>query len=210
RVGDGAHHERLRKPRHAHEQRMTAGEQRHQDLVDGVALPHDPSAHLRPQLTQSGDQLFFVVRPHSSNDRTVGGTARRLHYTASDRLVKLKSRAFTVGMTTSPPPSVPANRMAGPIASMLLSMNSGESLKRKLRTAFVTLPFSMRKTPSRVRPVYIAVRGSTSRRYHSRVMSRPRGVEAIISSVLVGPPIIFTVVGNPVAVLFCFFAQNRE
>jgi hypothetical protein len=35
----------------------------------------------------------------------------------------------------------------------LLSMNRGESLKRKFFTALVIFPFSMRKVPSRVSPV---------------------------------------------------------
>src|SRR5437867_12093709 len=57
-------------------------------------------------------------------------------YTASDKLVKLKSFTLIGGTTTAPPASVPANRTGLPIASKLFSINNGESLKRKFLTAF--------------------------------------------------------------------------
>src|SRR5687768_14963343 len=131
-------------------------------------------------------------------------------YTASDRLVKLKSRTLSGGITTAPPASVPATRIGRPSISRLLSMNSGDSLKRRLRIALAIFPFSMRKVPSRVRPVYSTVRGSTSRRYHSLVTRMPRGVERIISSIDAVPPSIFTELGKPVGVVLFFCAQNRE
>src|SRR5262249_16392587 len=61
-------------------------------------------------------------------------------HTASDKLVKLKSCTLMAGMTTSPPASVPATRSARPSPSRLLSMKSGDSLKRKFFTAFDSLP----------------------------------------------------------------------
>jgi len=82
-------------------------------------------------------------------------------YTASDRLVKLKSFALIAGITTAPPPSEPAMRTAGLRASRFDSRNSGDSLNRKFLIAFETLPFSMRNVPSRVSPVNRIVRGST-------------------------------------------------
>src|SRR5512143_966638 len=112
--------------------------------------------------------------------------------TASERLVKLKSRTLMAGITTSPPDSVPATRTARPRASRLFSMNNGDSLNRMFLTAFVTFPFSIKKVPSRVSPVYKTVRGSTDRRYQSRVTSTPRGVDAINSSVDCLPPDNFT------------------
>ena len=52
-------------------------------------------------------------------------------YTASERLVKLKSRTLIDGITIAPPCSVPARRSAFPSASKLLSMNNGDSLNLK-------------------------------------------------------------------------------
>src|SRR5712675_999858 len=95
-------------------------------------------------------------------------------YTASDKLVKLKSFALIVGITTGPPCSVPPIRTAGPSASRLLSRKSGDSLKRKFLIDLEIFPFSIRNVPSRVRPVNRIVRGSTGRRYHRRVTSIPR------------------------------------
>src|SRR4051812_45569396 len=132
------------------------------------------------------------------------------YYTASDSEVKLNSFTLIGGTTTAPPASVPARRTAGPIASRLLSMNSGESLKRKFLIAFEIFPFSMRNVPSRVRPVYRIVRGSTSLRYQSLVTRIPRGVDLIMSSSEVVPPFMMNEVGAPVGCLPIFFAQKRE
>ena len=49
------------------------------------------------------------------------------------------------------------------IASTFLSIVIGDSLKRKFVTGRVILPFSIRNTPSRVRPVTRIVCGSSSR-----------------------------------------------
>jgi len=56
-------------------------------------------------------------------------------YTASERLVKLKSRTLIDGITIDPPCSVPARRSAFPSVSKLLSMNNGDSLNRKFCAA---------------------------------------------------------------------------
>src|SRR5215218_7166057 len=118
--------------------------------------------------------------------------------TASESDVKLKSFTLIGGTTTAPPASVPARRTAGPIASRLFSMKSGESLNRKFLTAFEIFPFSIRNVPSRVSPVYMIVRGSTSRRYHRRVTRIPRAVDLIMSSRDVVPPFMMNEVGAPV------------
>ena len=52
-----------------------------------------------------------------------------------------------------PPSSLALTRTGVPSASRLFSMKTGESLNRKFLTARVIFPFSIRKVPSRVRPV---------------------------------------------------------
>src|SRR4029078_3598088 len=98
--------------------------------------------------------------------------------------------------------------MAGPIASRLASRNSGDSLKRKFLIALVIFPFSIRNVPSRGRPGKRIDRGSTERRYHSRVTSTPRGVDLIISSIDVVPPTSLIDDGKPLASLLFFLATN--
>ncbi len=50
RVGDGAHHQRLRRARHAGQQAMAADEERDQDLVEHFLLADDHFAHLLEDL----------------------------------------------------------------------------------------------------------------------------------------------------------------
>jgi hypothetical protein len=60
------------------------------------------------------------------------------------------------GTTMAAPTSLDSDaltRIARPIASRLLSMTIGLSLKRKFLTGWLILPFSIRNVPSRVRPV---------------------------------------------------------
>src|SRR6476661_145677 len=134
-------------------------------LAAFFAPPRFLLADLRPDFFVA-DFFFLVAMIHSPltgvkrPDRSPGGSVGRYDanepsylYTASERLVKLKSFTLMVGITISPPCSVPASRTDGPSISRLFSMNNGDSLKRKLRTAFVTLPFSIRNVPSRVSPV---------------------------------------------------------
>ena len=89
--------------------------------------------------------------------RWIAGSRNRVFrgpvYTASDRLVKLKSRTFKDGIAIAPPCSVPARRSDLPSASKLFSMNSGDSLNRMFCTLFEILPFSIKNVPSRVNPV---------------------------------------------------------
>src|SRR5229473_6644490 len=100
---------------------------------------------------------------------------------------KWKSRTFMAGTTISKASS-PVARPAGPSDSTLRSISISDWLKRKLRTAEVTRPFSTRNSPSRVMPVITFSYGSTSRMYHKRVTRRPRSVEAIIFSSDESPP----------------------
>src|SRR5512144_1849215 len=92
-------------------------------------------------------------REPASKDTASQKDSTNKDQTASDNDVKLKSFTLIGGTTTAPPASVPASRTAGPIASRLFSMNSGESLNRKFLIAFEIFPFSIRNVPSRVRPV---------------------------------------------------------
>src|SRR5262249_32574583 len=105
----------------------------------------------------------FTHKPESefSGAWRLAPGAWHLNQTASDKLVKLKSLTFSTGITTSPPASVPATRAVVPMPSRLFNMNNGDSLKRRFFTDFVISPFSIRNVPSRVRPVYNTVRGST-------------------------------------------------
>ena len=61
----------------------------------------------------------------------------KLPYTASDRLVNVKSRILSGGT------KFPFNRTGLPMASRLLSMMMGLSLKRKFFTGNLIWPFSM-------------------------------------------------------------------
>ena len=77
-------------------------------------------------------------------------------YTASDSDENVKSRTLIGGMYTAPPAprfSDALMRIVGPIASRLFKKKIGDSLKRKFLIGRVTLPFSIRNVPSRVRPV---------------------------------------------------------
>src|ERR1700712_1373847 len=69
-----------------------------------------------------------------------------------------------------------------PMSEACRNTSSGETLNRKLLTAPAISPFSTRKTPSLVSPVSSIVIGSTSRRYHCEVTSRPRSSPATRSS----------------------------
>ncbi len=69
--------------------------------------------------------------------RPKAGKRFRRDYTASDKLVKVKSLIF-IGGTRLPP-----MRCGLPKASRLLSMMTGLSLKRKFFTGCLILPFSM-------------------------------------------------------------------
>jgi hypothetical protein len=82
------------------------------------------------------------------------------------------------------PDSDALTRIARPIASRFLSMTIGLSLKRKFFTGWLILPFSIRNVPSRVRPVYRIVRGSSGRMYQKRVTRMPRSVERTRSSMV--------------------------
>src|SRR6266436_1954357 len=133
---------------------------------------------------------------------------------------KWKSRTFMPGTTISKASS-PVARTAGPIISTLRSISKIDWLNRKLRAADDTRPFSIKNSPSRVIPVMTFSYGSTSRMYHSRVTSRPRLVEAIISSREALPPEKTRFIGAspysfgsmkpwPVGCFFAIFAEARE
>ncbi len=89
-----------------------------------------PRASTRPPIS-SANALVRRIHPQAGQSVGSGATGRRLstrwsrrpmtrgvrrrRYTASDKLVKLKSRTLSAGITTSPPASVPATRSARPI-----------------------------------------------------------------------------------------------
>ena len=62
RLGERAHHERFRKARHADEQRVAAGDERHEDLVEHALLADDAPLHLGAQPRRRGDQRVAVLR----------------------------------------------------------------------------------------------------------------------------------------------------
>ena len=77
-------------------------------------------------------------------------------YTASERELKVNSRTLIAGIHVAPPApsaSLAFTRTAGPSASRLFRKKIGLSLKRKFFNDLVTLPFSIKNVPSRVRPV---------------------------------------------------------
>ena len=74
------------------------------------------------------------------------------------------------------------------ISRQLASIFAGDSLKRKLFAGWVTAPFSIRNTPSRVRPVTMSSRGSSQRMYQKRVTSKPRLTLLTRSSTLGASP----------------------
>ena len=77
-------------------------------------------------------------------------------------------------------------------------------------TGRVTLPFSIRNSPSRVSPVTRIVCGSSGRMYQKRVTSTPRSVPAIRSSIVAVPPSMIRLAGPAVGFLPIFSAQKRE
>src|SRR5690606_7885906 len=80
--------------------------------------------------------VLLLLTPHSSF------LTSRL-YTASDNEVKVKSRSFIGGIIITKLDSSPATRTGLPSSSMLLSMITGDSLKRKFFTGYLIWPFSM-------------------------------------------------------------------
>src|SRR5947207_4183189 len=133
-------------------------------------------------------------------------------YTASDKLVNEKSRTLSAGASTglpAPTRSEPMMRSGGDMASTLLSILTGVSLKRKFLIAYLSRPCSMRNVPSRVKPVKRTVCGSTKRMYQKRVTRMPRSVLLIISSMEDLPPSIMMFEGKGVGALSIFLAQKR-
>ena len=95
----------------------------------------------------------------------------------------------------------------GVIASRLLSAKIGLSFQRMFLTGRVTLPFSIRNRPSRVRPVTSSVCGSSERMYQKRVTRTPRSTPLIRSSIVAVPPSMIRLPGCGVGSLPCFCAQ---
>jgi hypothetical protein len=123
----------------------------------------------------------------------------------------VNSRIRAAGQTSdSPAPPIPSpltTRSAAVIASMLLKATIGLSFQRMFFTARVTLPFSIRNRPSRVRPVTMMVCGSSGRMYQKRVTRTPRSTPAIRSSRDAVPPCMIKLTGPAVGSLPCFSAQ---
>src|SRR5262249_5895194 len=95
-------------------------------------------------------------------ERVASCAAHGAAYTASESDANVKSVTFSVGKyRLEPRPcSLVMTRRLGPMASMLRSIFTGVSFQRKFFTGLVIFPFSMRKSPSRVRPVKRQVCGS--------------------------------------------------
>src|ERR1039457_1395451 len=127
-------------------------------------------------------------------------------YTASEMLVNEKSFT-TIGGAIIPCPSPPRTRTGAPIATVFLSISTGLWLNRNFTTGAVTLPCSIRKTASRVRPVTCMVCGLTTLIYQNRVTNSPRSTEAIRSERLLPPPSSTNRLGNGVGCLPALAAQ---
>ena len=113
--------------------------------------------------------------------------SQRGSQTASETLVKLKSVVIRAGAMFEPVSSF-VTRIGCVNFVVRCSTSAGLSFHRKFVTGSVTLPFSMRKTPSRVSPVNCQVLGWTTRMYHRRVTSNPRSTDAIRSAILLSWP----------------------
>src|SRR6266700_4788626 len=104
-----------------------------------------------------------------------------------ETLLKLKSFANIPGCNNAGPPADVF--LTGSVnLSTWLNSSSRLWLNRKLRTGLLTSPLSTRKVPSRVIPVSVFVRGSTSRIYHNRVISNPLSSSPTSSSVVFDSP----------------------
>ena len=119
----------------------------------------------------------------------------------------MRAAGQTTENPTPPTPSPLTVRSAGVIASRLFSANTGLSFQRMFFTGRVTLPFSIRNSPSRVSPVTSSVCGSSDRMYQKRVTSTPRSTPLIRSSIVAAPPSMIRLPGCGVASLPCFSAQ---
>jgi hypothetical protein len=74
--GDRANHQRLGEARDAHQQRVAAGENGHEDLVEDVALPHDSPRDLVTQPDGGGAQRV-ALRGRGDRVRRRKGRAQR-------------------------------------------------------------------------------------------------------------------------------------
>ena len=85
-------------------------------------------------------QADEVQQQHQKQLRLVCLILIRNYYTASDKEEKLKSRNFIAGTTIFP---ASPNTCVLPNSSILLSMLTGLSLKRKFLIGYLILPFSI-------------------------------------------------------------------
>lgn len=72
RFGERPHHECFRKTGHADEQRVAAGDERHQDLVEHALLADDPALHFGAQPGRGTDQRGAILRGSSDCHIRVG------------------------------------------------------------------------------------------------------------------------------------------
>src|ERR1035438_4723586 len=155
-------------------------------------------------------QLMQVLRRGKTKTKWHWATSLRhyccIGYTASDTLVNEKSFT-TIAGAIMPCPSPPRTRTGVPIATVFFSISTGLWLKRKFITGAVTLPCSIRKTPSRVSPVICIDCGLTTLIYQKRVTNSPRSTPAIRSARLLPPPSSTSRLGNGVGCLPALAAQ---
>src|SRR5262249_18917094 len=85
RLGDGAHHERLREPGYADEQRVASRDERHQDLVDDTLLPDDATPDLITQPLRGGNQRVTRARGGRGALRRVRRRRRHATFTSANR-----------------------------------------------------------------------------------------------------------------------------
>lgn len=90
-----------------------------------------------------GERQCDLKAPLPNSPLSSQGRGQRVGQTASDNEVNVKSRSFIGGIIITKLDSSPATRTGLPSSSMLLSMITGDSLKRKFLTGCLMTPFSM-------------------------------------------------------------------
>src|SRR5438477_6593084 len=115
--------------------------------------------------TSRGEARFHShVTSFAACDRIIGGARppANIFFQNSVALDMWKSRTRSPGQTTPP------EHTGIDIPSTWFSIWTMLWLNRKFRTACVTLPFSIAKSPSRVMPVRVTLFGSTTLVYQTR------------------------------------------
>ena len=119
---------------------LTLEPARHEARVGAISLGLTPTEfRLLEALVRAGGDLVA----HHRLARAGWPAEDAVRQTASDSEVKVKSRSFIAGIIITNEASPSETRTGRPSSSMLLSMITGDSLKRKFFTGCLIWPFSM-------------------------------------------------------------------